>query len=151
MQELSQILKGILYEYQAKLSEISENEACIKLEPKKWSKKEILGHLIDSACNNHQKFVRMMNESELHFVGYRQDEWVASQNYNWANWHNLIELWFNYNLHISYIMSNISPKALQNVIYIEEDGPFTLEFILNDYPKHLLHHLKQIFPDDTSN
>ncbi|MCP9768598.1 DinB family protein [Lacihabitans sp. LS3-19] len=146
MQNISQKLITIILEFKEKLSLISDEEASIKLNPKKWSKKEILGHLIDSACNNQQKFVRMMNETELHFMGYRQDEWVASQNYNAAYWPELIDLWATFNLHIAHIMANVNPAVLENVIYIDDEGPSTLAYIMKDYPEHLKHHLKQIFP-----
>ncbi len=128
------------------LKNIPDSDASFKPMPNKWSKKEILGHLIDSACNNQQKFVRTMAESEAIFVGYEQDFWVESQKYNSADWQNLIDFWNAYNLHIADIIENISVEVLANRITIQNAGSFTLEFIMIDYAEHLKHHLNQIIP-----
>jgi len=115
--------------------------------PKKWSRKEILGHLIDSACNNQQKFVRMMLQPELEFPGYRQDDWVDIQKWAQADWKDMVDFWSVYNGHIAYLIENVEEDLLKNSITIEGVGPFTLEFIMPDYVEHLKHHVKQIFPD----
>ncbi len=128
------------------LQNIGDTDASYKPLPQKWSKKEILGHLIDSACNNQQKFVRTMANSDAEFVGYEQDFWVESQNYNSADWQNLIVLWKAYNFHIAHIIGNVSVDVLQNKITIENAGSFTLEFIITDYAEHLKHHLNQLIP-----
>jgi DinB superfamily len=129
------------------LQQISDEEASQKTSPNKWSKKEILGHLIDSACNNQQKFVRMMVSSHLDFVGYAQDFWVSEQHYNAVSWQQLISFWHTYNTHIAHIIEHVNPDFLQNTITIEGSGLFTLEFIMQDYAEHLKHHLKAILPD----
>jgi hypothetical protein len=129
------------------LKQISDAEACIKPLPNKWSKKEILGHLIDSACNNQQKFVRMMAHQHLNFVGYAQDFWVGEQHYNEASWQEIINLWYAYNFHIAHIIEFVNPDFLQNTITIDDKGLFTLEFIMKDYAEHLKHHVKAILPE----
>lgn len=128
------------------LKDISDADAAYKPLPNKWSKKEILGHLIDSACNNQQKFVRTMTRPEVIFFGYEQDAWVESQKYNAADWQSLIDLWNAYNLHIAHIIENVQVEMLENKISIENAGAFTLEFIMKDYAEHLKHHLNQIIP-----
>jgi DinB superfamily len=128
------------------LRDISDETASIKPLPKKWSKKEILGHLIDSACNNQQKFVRTIAESNVEFIGYQQDFWVESQMYHSADWLELINFWYAYNLHIAHIIENVSIEVLANEISIIGAGTFTLEFIMIDYVEHLKHHLNQIIP-----
>lgn len=115
--------------------------------PKKWSRQEILGHLIDSACNNQQKFVRMMLQSHLEFPGYRQDDWVDAQQWAQANWQEMVGLWSAYNQHVAFLIEHVDESLLQNSISIDGTGPFKLEFIMPDYVEHLKHHLKQIFPD----
>jgi hypothetical protein len=125
---------------------VEDEEASVKPLPEKWSKKEILGHLIDSACNNQQKFVRTMVERRVEFIGYRQNEWVASQKYNTADWHSLVVFWLNFNLHLAHLIENVEPDVLANEITIEGAGTFTLEFIMKDYVEHLKHHLSQILP-----
>ncbi len=129
------------------LQEITDEEASQKPLPNKWSKKEILGHLIDSACNNQQKFVRMMASKHLDFVGYAQDFWVNEQHYNDASWQQLVSFWYAYNAHIAHIIEHVNPNFLQNTITIEGSGLFTLEFIMQDYAEHLKHHLTAILPN----
>jgi DinB superfamily len=128
------------------LQNITDEEAAIRPLPNKWTKKEILGHLIDSACNNQQKFVRTIAQKHTDFGGYQQNHWVESQKYNEANWNDLINFWHSYNLHIARIIENVSPDVLGNTINIEGAGTFTLKFIMEDYGEHLKHHLKQILP-----
>ena len=82
------------------------------------------------------------------FPIYEQDNWVAQQNYNDANWKNLVALWLSYNRHLAHIMRQIKKEQLQNQLTISGKGPFTLEFIVTDYVEHLKHHLKAIFKDD---
>lgn len=128
------------------LEEITDADASVPRAPGKWSRKEVLGHLIDSACNNQQKFVRTMGRPGLDFVGYEQDFWVESQKYNAADWRGLIELWSAYNFHVAHIIEHVEPGLLENSISIEDAGTFTLEFIMKDYVEHLKHHLLQILP-----
>ncbi len=129
------------------LERITEAEAAAKPAPNKWSAKEIIGHLIDSACNNQQKLIRTIGQPELQFVGYEQDNWVASQHYNEVPWPDLLAFWQHYNRHIAHIIANIPESALKHTISINNSEPFTLEFIARDYPEHQKHHLKAILPD----
>ena len=126
-----------------------ENDAefAVRPHPEKWSRKEILGHLIDSACNNQQKFVRMMQQPLLEFPGYAQDDWVILQNWADANWENMVDLWRLYNLHIAYLMETVPEPCYEHEILIEGAGPFRLGFIMPDYVEHLKHHVRQIFPE----
>jgi hypothetical protein len=128
------------------LKAISDDDACEKEAPGKWCYKEIIGHLIDSAANNHQKFIRCMLEEEVHFPGYQQDFWVALQQYHSQPWEELLQLWQSYNMHLSNLMQCIPFELGGNVIYIDEKGPFTLEFVVKDYLEHLKHHLLAILP-----
>ncbi|WP_428664702.1 DinB family protein [Runella sp.] len=147
MIETANELRDIVNKVLPLLQNIPEEEAAKKPNPYKWSKKEILGHLIDSACNNQQKFIRTMAEPQLHFVGYAQNNWVAAQQYASANWKLITTLWAAYNLHLAHIIEHVDTSVLQNTITIEDAGPFTLEFIMKDYAEHLKHHLLQILPD----
>lgn len=147
MKATAQSLRQTLNQVLPFLQQISDEEASIKPLPHKWSKKEILGHLIDSACNNQQKFVRTMAQPHLNFVGYAQDFWVSEQYYNQTSWQELIGFWYAYNSHIAHIIEHVNPDFLQNTITIEGNGLFTLEFIMQDYAEHLKHHLKAILPE----
>jgi DinB superfamily len=147
MQQTAQHIRDIVAVALPALNAIDNQTASQKPLPEKWSKKEILGHLIDSACNNQQKFVRTMAQPHLDFVGYAQNHWVNAQKYNLAKWQDLVLTWQGYNLQIAHIIENVDSQILANTISIEGVGPFTLEFIMKDYAEHLKHHLKQITPD----
>src|SRR5215204_7380206 len=147
MRETAEELGKILVKACSMLTLIEEEDASFKPAPDKWSKKEILGHLIDSASNNHQKFVRTMAEKHVDFIGYQQNHWVDSQKYHTRFWQDLLVFWTLYNLHLAQIIENVAPEALANEIVIDGAGPFTLEFIMKDYVEHLKHHLKQILPE----
>lgn len=130
------------------LRQISAAEARVKPGPEKWSKQEILGHLIDSASNNQHKFVRTMQaEDHVEFVGYAQNFWVEAQEYESADWMNIIALWEYFNRHLAHIIQNAPIEKLDNTISIDGSKAFTLGFIMSDYGEHLKHHLNQILPE----
>lgn len=116
--------------------------------PNKWSKKELLGHLIDSAANNHHRFVKIQFLPSPFFVeGYAQNDWVRIHNYNEKDSQQLVNFWKVYNEHILYIIQNTPEENLK--IKITAEDPFenadTLFFLMKDYVDHIDHHLKQIF------
>lgn len=129
------------------LKKISNRAATARPSPQAWSKKEIIGHLVDSAGNNQQLFVRMMQNESLEFLRYDQDAWVRLQRYNYADWHQLIDLWFLCNVHLAHVITFVMPDKLQHEVMIEGAGPFTLEFVMKDYIEHLKHHVKALLPD----
>lgn len=124
------------------LAHVEDAEA--KPAPDKWSKKEILGHLIDSAANNHQRFVRAQLSAELKLPGYNQVVWVKTQRYDNESWEDLVQLWKSYNLHLLHIASGIPDTSLKNYCFIGDNEPVTLGFLVQDYVRHLKHHLGQI-------
>jgi len=109
----------------------------------KWSRKEILGHLIDSAANNHQRFVRLQHEDVLVLPSYRQSEWVRTQSYAGREWRDLVELWLAYNRHLAHIIRHADPSAAKH-IWKGPSGDVDFEFLIADYLHHLRHHLEQI-------
>jgi hypothetical protein len=120
-------------------------ESSARPEADTWSKKEILGHLLDSASNNHQRFVRAQLSSEIKLPGYEQDVWVKTQGYQTESWEDLVHLWKLYNLHLLHVVGSIPADRLNSVCFIGENEPATLEFLICDYVRHLKHHLEQIF------
>ncbi len=139
-----------------KLALIPEKQSEISRAKGKWSPKEIIGHLIDSAANNHQRFVRAQFKDDLVFSGYDQDQWVNSQHYNEASWGELIELWRRYNLHLIHVIAQIPENDLTRMRTehnlhkiawktVDQKIPVNLEYLVRDYLDHLKHHLKQIF------
>ena len=144
MQKTIDEFASLLKQSSIGLAEISESDSKKKTSPDKWSKKEILGHLIDSAANNHQRFVRAQSSAELRTPGYEQQFWVTTQRYQSEPWADLIQLWKSYNVHLLHIISSISERSLGNYCIIGGDKPVTLEFVIQDYVRHLKHHLEQI-------
>jgi GNAT superfamily N-acetyltransferase len=141
---LSEQLHHTIDDALAQLKAIDETTWKAKTDIKKWSKKEILGHLIDSAANNHQRFVRAQYYEKLQAPGYDQDLWVAYQNYQNTSIHELLELWYAYNRHLCTVIHNIRYDKIQTVCIIGNNEPVTLAFLAEDYIAHLKHHLKQI-------
>lgn len=123
-----------------------------------WSPKEIVGHLIDSASNNHGRFVRAQLQDHLRFPGYDQDAWVSLQRYADAPWSRLIDLWEAFNLHLARVMEAVpdgirlrpTPDHDLDVLAWEPvaaGAPATLDYFMRDYVGHLRHHLRQLDPD----
>lgn len=133
-------LRQVIGEWQPKLFKISEKDSQVVV-GSKWTRKQILGHLVDSAANNHQRFVRLQEGNLVGFPGYEQEVWVNAGNYNKNTWENLVELWSQYNKQLSIVIENIDPK---NGLNLWEDRSLTLEFIVNDYVRRVLHHLEQL-------
>jgi len=105
-------LRAILASAVPQLLKLSVEKISQKPAPNKWSPKEIIGHLIDSASNNHQRFVRANLQEDFIFLGYQQDDWVNIQQYQLADWQFLVTFWQNYNLHIANLMDSI-PEAVR--------------------------------------
>lgn len=125
------------------LADISNTDFEAKPAPTKWSKKEILGHLIDSATNNHQRFVRAQFE-ELPIIFYDQDNWVKCGYHQTADRDQLIDFWQLYNKQLVHILKQIPEERLQRICVMQDKTEVTLEFLIDDYVRHLLHHLNQI-------
>ena len=123
--------------------------------PGKWSPREIIGHLVDSASNNHQRFVRMRDRDDLVVEGYEQDAWVTAQHYQDAPWTELVLLWMTYNRHLARLMAATPPADrdrarrshnlhLRAFRPVAPDRPATLGYFMDDYVDHLEHHLAQV-------
>lgn len=128
----------------AELRTIDDRIAASKPKPDVWSVKEILGHLIDSAANNHQRFVRAQQTTELVFPEYQQDAWVRSQDYQARPWLQLIDLWVLYNHHLAHVIRRMPASAAEVPCRIGAADAVSLSFLVEDYLVHLRHHLKQI-------
>ena len=127
-----------------RLRQIDETTASLRPNPGKWSKKEILGHLIDSAANNHQRFVRLQLSGRIDLPGYDGDEWVRVQRYQDRPWGEIIDLWQMYNTQLAAVIRHVDSKALRSVWHTPDGNDLDLEFIIRDYVVHLRHHLDQI-------
>lgn len=126
------------------LDAISESDSLVTRGPGTWSRKQILGHLVDSALNNLQRFVRAQQGTELVFPDYDQPFWVAAGGYQERAWPTLIRLWAELNGQLAHVISRIPGERLGTPCRIGGSKPLTLEFIVRDYVVHLRHHLGQI-------
>jgi DinB family protein len=140
-----------------RLLAFSNDEAAIRPAPGKWSRKEIIGHLIDSASNNHGRFVRAQLQDDLVFAGYDQDAWVRVQGYQDRPWADLVRLWQAHNHHLANVMETADehavarPRARHNLDELAwqplpAGQPATLGWFMRDYVDHLKHHLRQALP-----
>jgi len=144
MTTLSADLVGIVEAAEASLRSVTEAESKAPILPGGWSRKQLLGHLIDSASNNHQRFVRASLQDSLEFPGYDQDGWQNVQAAQEVPWQTLLALWANYNRYLAHIITQLPPAKLDVPCRIGVSQPVTLRFLAVDYLKHLVHHLEQI-------
>jgi len=137
------------------LRALDERKSAQPPAPGKWSPRELIGHLVDSASNNHQRFVRARFQDDLVFPGYDQDAWVAAQGYRTAPWLELVELWRLYNLHLARVFESMPPELARRSVTrhsfdriafrpVPAGEPATLEFFAGDYVAHLRHHLRAL-------
>ena len=129
-----------------RLRDIPEQSLRFRPSEDAWSIKEIIGHLIDSAANNHQRFVRLQLVEELTFPDYGQDNihWVRIQNYQNRVWEELLGLWRHYNLQLADIIRTVDPSFLNHFWQLEAEKKVTLFDLMVDYLRHLEDHLDQI-------
>jgi hypothetical protein len=143
----------------ARLGALGEAEARTPRAAGAWTPKEIIGHLIDSAANNHGRFVRAQFTDDLVFPGYEPEEWVRAQRYNEEAWPLLVELWKNYNLHLIHVMACAPEESVKRprarhtldkiaLRTVDANQPATLEYLMHDYIEHLKNHLRQILVED---
>jgi hypothetical protein len=137
-------LRGLTNSFSTELQAVDGRAAARRPAPGTWSPKEVLGHLIDSAANNHQRFVRAQQADAIMLPGYEQTHWVESQGYQDADWPHLVALWTHLNLHLADVISRIPPAKYPVRCVIDDSEPLTLEAIVIDYLRHLKHHIAQI-------
>src|ERR1700734_1678326 len=144
MRELSEQLRGLVEVAEPWLRQIPESESMRAVLPGGWSRKQVLGHLIDSASNNHQRFVRAMLQPSLDFSGYDQEGNIRVQAVQEADWSLLISLWAAYNRYLAHLIAHIPPSQLDTPCRLGAAEPITLGFLASEYFNHLHHHLRQI-------
>jgi hypothetical protein len=126
------------------LSAFTEAESQTRPSPDRWSKKEVVGHLIDSAANNHQRFVRGQLAAGQDFPGYDQVQWVRVQHYQAAAWESLIDLWRAYNVHLAHVIERMSDDARNTTCRVAGGCEVSLADLFADYVDHLEHHLRRM-------
>jgi DinB superfamily len=137
-------LRELLQRVPSHLERLSKEKVEGKATPSAWSPKEELGHLLDSAANNHQRIVRAQLENNLAMPGYEQNRWVAAHRYQSRDWHELIDLWKAFNRQLLAAAESVPESAWSNTLTVANSAPLTLEFVFDDYLVHMLHHLQHI-------
>jgi DinB superfamily len=138
-------LRAAVGTFAPRLHALSDRSA-LRPAPGKWSAREIIGHLVDSATNNYERFVRAQAEDHFSLTEYSQEDWVRIGRYQDANWDDLVTLWRTFNLQIARVMDATPEAALSRPL--TDSTAVTLREVMIDYVRHLKHHLAQIFPDD---
>jgi len=144
MTQTADRLARILAATPLRLADVSEADAS-SAAPGRWSKKQLLGHLIDSASNNHQRFVRAQLAESYEGQTYEQESWVATQSYATESWPDIVNLWLLYNRHLLHIVRNVRESALTVPCAIGGSAPVPLSEVMSSYVDHMEHHLAQIF------
>jgi hypothetical protein len=144
MRELSERLLSLVEAAEPRLREISEKKSIQPILPGGWSRKQVVGHLIDSASNNHQRFVRAALQTSLDFPGYDQTGSVRVQVAQSVDWHLLVSLWATYNRYLAHVIGQLPAAKLETVCRIGSGDAVTLGFLATDYVAHLAHHLNQL-------
>ena len=142
--ESLQILETILGTVPSKLRLISAFDFSNIPSPDKWSKKQIIGHLIDSATNNHHRFVRAQFDQQPTIL-YDQDNWNSHSYYDQMDADHLISFWEIYNRHIIELVKRIPPQLMERECTLEDGNTRSIAWLFDDYVRHMEHHLAQIF------
>ncbi|MEM7573533.1 MAG: DinB family protein [Bacteroidota bacterium] len=151
-------LQKILQDLAPRLAQEDEQAFGQPSGPGKWSKRQILGHLIDSAYNNHQRFLRGQRGDALVFQGYQQNEWVTLNRYHNRSSKEVINTFLVVQEHLAHMLSRIPAEVLNKPISqhnyqeiamrsIDEKETVSLGLLIEDYLYHLLHHIRQLYPD----
>ncbi len=143
--DLGRRLQAAVERESVALEAITEAEASrASSEQQGWSRKEELGHLLDSAANNHVRFVRACLEAPFEGPAYDQNGWVRVHAYNELGWATLVGFWRQYNSVLAHLVSEIPEQRLSTQCSIGSGQPVTLGFVIEDYILHMQHHLDHI-------
>jgi DinB superfamily len=145
-QQLSALLQQTIDRELPHLRAVEESTAEIPpAGPSSWSPKEELGHLIDSAANNHMRFVRAALDGFYRGPGYAQNDWVRIHGYRQMPWETLVSTWYLYNSLLAGLVANIPENKLDADCFIASaELPDTLGFVIHDYVLHMQHHIDHL-------
>jgi hypothetical protein len=137
-------LRALIDEVPIRLNKLPSSQVELKSSPSKWSPKEELGHLLDSAANNHQRIVRTQLEDKPKMPGYDGNAWVKLHRYQQRSWPEMIELWRALNQQLLVSAEAVPDDAWSRTCTIDDSHPLTLKFVVEDYIGHMIHHLRHI-------
>jgi hypothetical protein len=141
--ELSERLAAVVREAMPWFASLSDADACRPESEGKWSAKQVVGHLTDSAINNLGRIVRMQLEPDQHLPGYDQTSWVKVQHYAEREWPEVLGLWFALNEHMVWTIAHVEKRSLAHCAVVAGE-PITLGFLIEDYVAHMQHHLRAL-------
>lgn len=148
--DLAALLRRTVESELSNLRAVNSDRASVQPNgPASWSPKQELGHLIDSAANNHMRFVRAALETEYKDASYKQQEWVKIHGYQDSSWDFLVDFWFHYNTLLVAVIARIPPEKLATGCTIGDGEPVSLAFVIEDYVRHMQHHLDHIVARET--
>jgi hypothetical protein len=142
MKSTTQELERLVASYIQKFNEFSETEFNTKPSPQKWSRKEVVGHLIDSAQNNLRRFIVGQYEESPPKIVYQQDFWVGANGYQTMKKEDVIQLWRLINERIIAVLENMPAENYNK--QCETSTLHSIEWLADDYVKHMKHHINQI-------
>lgn len=142
--DLSRCLAQTIKRELPNLRALTDEQASLPRAPGKWSAKEELGHLIDSAANNHIRFMSGALQAQFRGPGYTQDDWVRLHGYSMMPWHAIVDFWFSFNSFLTALVERIPEPQLETECFIGTNHPVTLRFLVDDYILHLQHHIDQL-------
>lgn len=147
--DLAQHYTTRLAQADARLATVTEETANWHVREAGWTRKQVLGHLLDSAANNHQRFVRAQLDGRYDGPGYGADAWVAIHGYDTWTWAELMNSWRDRNAVLTKLVARMDESTLGALCVIGGDAPVPLRFVVEDYLDHLEHHVKQILDGST--
>jgi hypothetical protein len=137
-------LRALIDEVPSRLNKLPSSQVDLKPSSTKWSRKEELGHLLDSAANNHQRIVRAQLEDKPKMPGYDGNAWVKLHRYQQRSWPEMIDLWRALNRQLLVAAEAVPDHAWSRTCTIADSRPLTLKFVFEDYVEHMIHHLRHI-------
>ena len=138
------LLRALIDHLPVRLTKLSGDHVQHKPSPEAWSVKEELGHLLDSAANNHQRIVRAQLENSPAMPGYDGDKWVTLHRYQDRDWSSLIAIWTALNRQLLAAAEAVPDSGWLRTLTIAGSAPLTLKFVFDDYLNHMMHHLRHM-------
>lgn len=138
------LMRALIDRLPAQLTSLPDKSVQRKPSSSEWSLKEELGHLLDSAANNHQRIVRAQLENNPAMPGYDGDQWVILHRYQDRDWSSLIAIWADLNRQLLAAAEAVPDSAWSRTCTIADSEPLTLKFVFDDYLDHMLQHLRHM-------
>jgi hypothetical protein len=135
---------GDIHELRELLDEVPADLANVAWREGGWTRKQILGHLLDSATNNRQRFVRAAIDGSYAGPSYDQDAWLAAHGYAHLSWKTLVEWWKVENDILMGVVERIPEERMKALCTVGTDAPVTLRYLIENYTRHHFHHFEQL-------